>query len=321
MVISPMKIALFVFGFFFLPSQFLGAAEHAAKLVRFVGDVKVLTEPNEKKQGEGPYALYEGKYYRVLKPRVGMSVSPGDIVQTGSPARARLIFDNGDQVTVSSQTFYRLSLGGSQKTTPSTVDVVFGKLRMMVKKGGARSGMEVRTRTMVMGVRGTDFFVTANPSSGGSMVTVLRGQVVVTPNTPNATPIEVPAGYAAQLASAHGAQSAGPQKDAVAIKPVTTQELVEIQKETKVPPTKEKETAEDIKALEKKAVEATVDDMKQSDPDLFERMKGDEKVLGDIENLNTLSVKRVFDDVKKGKPSEKSLESDEDVYKKYFRME
>jgi hypothetical protein len=67
------------------------------------------------------------------------------------------------------------------------IDLLYGTLRGIILKDGPRSGTQVRSRTIAMGVRGTDFQIGANDTNGYAKVTVLRGSVIVRPTTGTAT--------------------------------------------------------------------------------------------------------------------------------------
>ena len=52
----------------------------------------------------------------------------------------------------------------------------------------------MRTKSMVMGVRGTDFYVDAHNDDGDSTISVIRGKVEITPTVLGET-IELESGY------------------------------------------------------------------------------------------------------------------------------
>lgn len=175
------------------------AETNVATVTRCYGKVQILSKPSESIKGDGPHVLYEGKYYVAENAKGGSKLDRGNVIQTGASSRARLIYDNGDQITVAPDSFYQVRWDPNQKESKPVVDVLFGKLRAQISKDGPRSGMSLKTRSMVMGVRGTDFVVNARSETGASEVHVLRGAVAVKPVDKNVKPVQVPAGNSAEI--------------------------------------------------------------------------------------------------------------------------
>jgi FecR protein len=114
---------------------------------------------------------------------IGLDVENFDLVKTGSDGLAELDLGSPQSprmtVKVSSDTQFSLeiaSLPGSQQTT---VNIVGGSISMKVARLSAAQAVQVKTDTTAMGVRGTDFVVTA-PPSGDVLVTCDDGEVVCT---------------------------------------------------------------------------------------------------------------------------------------------
>jgi hypothetical protein len=104
----------------------------------------------------------------------------GDVVTTGKDGKVRLIYRNGDQVTVTPGTAFKFSW--DPKTDRNAVaELVYGDIRAVIQPEGPRSGMKVNTKTAVLGVRGTDFYVSSWSKEAGSKVAVMRGAVALAP--------------------------------------------------------------------------------------------------------------------------------------------
>ena len=57
-------------------------AKRTAIITRIFGKVKILINPNINVVGPGPHALVNGKYYTVLKGRVGLKIPDQTLIQT-----------------------------------------------------------------------------------------------------------------------------------------------------------------------------------------------------------------------------------------------
>ena len=314
----------------------LAAGKHDATLTRYFGKVTILTNPKEKVTPPGPHALYDDLYYTAVKPKRGMAIPTGSVIQTGPRSRARLVFANGDQVSVTSNSHYQL-MGKKGKVVGSekpVVNMLFGAIRATIQKGGPRKGLEVKTRTLSMGVRGTEFHVTANSKTGSSAISVLRGTVAVKAKDQKKA-VEIPSGYSVEVPKAappkKGVKKAPPPK--IVLAKTTKKQLLTIQKTTVVKKTASekisKEEEEKLEKLEKKAVETTMQDIKEEDPGLYQALKDSEakgKKL-DMDNIQTVTVKKAYKEAPKSvkevkKPTTEDLEmDDEEVYEKYFQLD
>jgi hypothetical protein len=114
---------------------------------------------------------------------IGQDVQNFDLVRTGSDGLAELDIASPAvpkmKVKIGSDTQFSLeltSLPGSQQTTLS---VIGGSVAMKVARLTSAQAVQVKTDSTTMGVRGTDFVVTA-PPSGDVLVTCDDGEVVCT---------------------------------------------------------------------------------------------------------------------------------------------
>lgn len=131
---------------------------------------------------EGTVEVGRGGQWAAAQP--GTAVNSGDVVRTGRPGRARIVFqDNsvlkvtdGSEVKITAQIY---DPGSAQNH--SVLDVVRGKVRSIVsdyyKDPSAR--FEVRTATAVAGVRGTDFIVAYDEATARTEVVGVTGTVAV----------------------------------------------------------------------------------------------------------------------------------------------
>ncbi|MCM2323364.1 MAG: FecR family protein [Oligoflexia bacterium] len=326
------------------------ASEQVGTLTQAEGTVKIFTNPSKKIHSDGEKgvrALFEGEYFLVRDAKVGDQVEQGNIIRTSPGGKARVIFQNGDQYNVGPATAYRVFWSKDAKDGKTKIDLMYGKLRGVVAKGGPRSRLTVKTKSATMGVRGTDFFI-ADGGDSGTEVSILRGAVEVKPEAPQAKPIEVTAGFSAAVAPAPVApkvekktadtKEAGTpvaQAPAPAPAPVielrktTQEELVGIQKSSEIRALKKEdlkaapaEVAKLVEKLETKAVETVINDVKAADPKLFAQLQG--KQFTSSDELNKASVQNILKEAPKAPPKRKPYKSElddlsGDAYEKYFK--
>jgi hypothetical protein len=328
--------------FVLFPLEMRASSVQGAVVTRVEGDARILFQKNAKPQPVGTQSVQiEGQVYFVRPAKRGDRPSSGDFVIAGKDGKVRLIFRNGDQVTVSPDSAYKFSWESSDKNP--VADLLYGAVRAVISPEGPRSGMQLKTRSAVMGVRGTDFFASSWSKSGGSKVVVVRGKVALVPKEETTSSdvsfdkaVEVAAGSSGVMLSA----SSSPTKDEeasaktpaspsrVSVASTTKEELVLVQQESSVSKTKpsaadvstpiEQELAE----LEKTAKETTLSEIKLADPVLYAALQKQGTNELDSEDIQSASVKKVFeqapsDSKSPRKPTLKDLETGGDVYEKY----
>jgi hypothetical protein len=328
--------------------------DQVATITRFYGKAEILENPQSSVGGTEPHAMYEGKYYTVKKAQTGSKLRQGSIIQTGPKTKVRLVYSNGDQISVDALSAYRVDLMQSGKSSKPVIDLLFGKFRAIINKNGPRSGLTVRSRTMLMGVRGTDFYVAARDVNGASRISVLRGKVEATATTfKDARPIVIASGYTADIpavepppAAAGGKVPAAavtpgavpPPAPAIVVTKTNQEELAAIQRASTIkkaevesgPASKlEPEVQATLAKLEQQAIASTLQDIQADDPALYEKIAKDK--IQDVDLLQTITVKKVMrtapaaplkDPAAKGyvKPSGDELpELKDSVYDKYFK--
>ncbi|MBL7663663.1 MAG: FecR domain-containing protein [Bacteriovoracaceae bacterium] len=308
--------------FIILFSNSLLAQDHAGVIVKIKGKSELFTQPSKTlSAGQTQKVLFEGLYYSVEPIKLGTKVTPGSVVRTGADAKLRLVYKNGDQVTVGPATSYQIIVGAKKtEDEKSSIKLMYGAIRSVVSKEGPRSGMNVKTRTAAMGVRGTDFFISQRGSSGNTRVAVLRGEVEVKPKDKNDV-LNVKSGFTAAVVENKNDIKAE-------VKQTTQQELISIQKDSLIKTSEaEVDSASDavkaeIAQLEKKATDVTLNDIKRYDEKLYNKLKT--VAVKSVDELNTLSVKKIFKDAPKnqGKISSEDLENLEmDAYEEFFKVQ
>jgi hypothetical protein len=316
------------------------AGKHDGIIVRLQGKAELLTNPSKKPGKGGPQVLLDGTYYTVKKARLGLKVFNGNILRTQNKSKVRIVYRNGDQINLAQASAYQVSWNPKKvKDDPSAINLMYGTIRGIVKKDGPRSGIKVKTRSAVMGIRGTDFNIAQNGFSGDTAVSVIRGNVEVNVKKTKKRPaqkLEVKQGQTAEVIvkkSKKKTTQKGKKKDVVeeikVARVISTpkQDLVKIQKETTIPkPKKEeiakvKKVAKQLDKLEKAAAKTTLNDIKEYDKKLYKEIK-DKKVI-EVDSINTLAVKKVAKKapLKKMKFNVDSLDLSDEAFEEYFSID
>ena len=171
-----------------LSSTVLAESVQGAVVTRTEGETKLMIKkiPGAPQPAGTMLISFEKENYYVRPAKNGDRPANGDIVATGKDGKVRLIYRNGDQVTVTPGTALKISWNPATDKN-ALAELVYGDIRAVIQPDGPRSGMKVKTKSAVMGVRGTDFFVSAWGNEGGSKVAVMRGKVAVAVKPPEAT--------------------------------------------------------------------------------------------------------------------------------------
>ena len=259
-----------------------------------------------------------------------MTLGLGTVIQTGKVSRVRLIFPNGDQFSVAANTYYQISKEKKEDKAP-LVKLFFGAIRSTIHKDGPRNGLKVKTKTVSMGVRGTDFYIATATSKKPTTVSILRGKVEV--KTPHQKkPVVVKGGFTAEVPSTKGGQ-----KKIVAPRKTSRKNIVEIQKKTRIKKNKsstkklDPKVQKKIQALEKQAVKTTLSDIKTHDPKLYKKIVKKKPENLSIDHVQTMAAEDAYkaappidtnQETPKFKPSEEQLDVTEDeIYEKYFDVD
>jgi hypothetical protein len=329
----------------FLLSLSVLADEHVGTLTELEGLVQIFSHPSDtlpkEKPTKGSLALFEGKYYAVVNAKAGDSVENGNVVRTVPGAKARVVFENGDLFQVGSGTAYRISWdakSAEHARLQAKIDLMYGKFRGVVSKDGPRKKITLRTPVAVMGVRGTDFFVEENGKTGETEFTIIRGAVEVTPIADASAKggekpktIEVKSGFSAvvtqKVAVSGAATATAVPENKVELRQTAQDELRAIQKVSEVkaetPTGTSKEVATKVEGLKKKALESTLKDIREYQPELHAKLMATPNGSESLESVNAESVNALMPGAPKEsprarrKPMIKDLDSadDESAYK------
>lgn len=309
------------------------ASSQIATVTKVEGEVVLLTHPSPGVEGPSPRVLFENQYYTSAALKVGEKIQKGSILRTPPNGRVQLIYENGDQIYVGPATSYRVSWSeGGEKPR---MEMRYGNIRSIIAKSGPRSGLQIRTRSATMGVRGTDFYVEQTTPQSETKVAVLRGKVEVRPQDAPQVVKTVDRGFTAQVAAA-ASESKGESKPkapvaVVAIVPTNRTELLVIQRTSQIKQLVQEEARapaavqKEVETLEKKASQMVVADIKASDPKLYAQLQLDSQKTVPVEAINSTVVKTQFKEAPKGPPLSKPLEDElrryeEDPYGKYFKI-
>jgi hypothetical protein len=119
--------------------------------------------------------------HREFKAFKQMGLTQGDLVRTGSDGSAKIVYEDGTETSIGKYAqvmISELSADGEAKQT--SIKLWAGKVWNKVKTLlNANDRFEVETPTVVIGVRGTLFFVQIDDAAGSSKVVVLDGAVGV----------------------------------------------------------------------------------------------------------------------------------------------
>lgn len=162
MIKSYISIAgfIFLFGFF-------AHADVYGVLMVVKGDVQIIS-----------------KLKNMTKAKVGQKVFPGDTIETKEEARAKVVMLDKNVINISPNSkfeFQKYEYDPDQNKKGALLNVIYGKIRMTVnqKYDDEKNKFQVKTKTSVAGVRGTDFLVSFNRTTEASKVVTFQGQVAV----------------------------------------------------------------------------------------------------------------------------------------------
>lgn len=313
------------------PLMSFAAEIKVAVITSMSGKVEVFSEaPSSVKEN---LVIFNDKKFTSKNAKIGLKVNPGEILRTGSDGKLKVIYSTGDVVILGPSTALTVPEKTSDDKAPK-MDLIYGKVRGMVEKGGPLSGLQIRTKSIVSGVRGTDLFVSYNPGPNISEVHVIRGEVAVANvenladknkvidfNSPDIKLVKT-----GQVAVTDNKESAKPEKN-VQVKASTQQDLKLIQSSTTVAKSEsDKIPVEEKKELDKLEVLAAskiLEDIKKTTPEVYKQMESQKIANAEpsIEQLNTAAVADVSKMAPKGssKPKKSDFNNEEDVYKKFFK--
>lgn len=327
-------IVLFVL-FSFARTAAAAESVQGAVVTRAEGNAFFLIKKNGAQPQDTQPIVFESITYYKRPLKKGDRPSNGDVIITDRDGKARLIFRNGDQITVTPGTAYKFSWDPNTQKN-ALAELIYGDIRAVIQPGGPREGMKVKTKSAVMGVRGTDFYASGWDAHGGSKVAVIRGKVAVAAVDDAGKmlkTVDIPAGSTGVVPSQPSQKK---KEDVVAsvsevkVESTSKEQLVVIQKDSKVAvltakdDTSSAETKKELAELENQAVETTLKDIQKYDPSLYEKIKTDQTKGAklDSDGLQAESVKKIFASAPSEakavrKPTLEDLDSGGDIYEKY----
>lgn len=304
----------------------MSSSSQQGTITQVTGQVQVFSHPSQKGgklNGPAPHALFEGETYSVRTAKLGDIVDQGNIVRTAPGAQTRVVFENGDQFHVGSATSYRVKWGKTQGKTQ--VNLMYGKLRGIIEKGGPRTGLSIRTRSATMGVRGTDFFIATGGADHGTEVSVLRGSVAVTVETTKskkAPVMELKSGYSTGIVPEElGKPNHAPPE--IELRKTTQEELRAIQKSSEITQVPKGSSSSDallvspevkqkVDSLEARALATTMKDIERHDPVMFAQLKVQSKEMTPqtVDQLNAMAVNKMVEKAPKAPEKRKPYKSE-----------
>jgi hypothetical protein len=243
-----------------------GKTSRVAVISSLGGDVTV-----KKGGGSKSYDSYEG-----------MSLNQGDTLFTSSGASVTLNLSNGDsEISLGENSEFNISdLAGSGSGKISKLKMWAGSMWVKVKSlAGSNDQFEVETPTAVMGVRGTQFFVGVDPSSGKSKLAVGAGVVAATVSAPSA-------GQGGNPSSASGIAPPPPEEDVTEVVVYMTQQLTVDSRE------ESKNLSVNIEPLDIEAI------VKQASPNVIQAIVQNKE---SIDKENAEFIARAKNDLENGK--------------------
>lgn len=319
-VFNRYKTGIIFFTVAFFAGLWAEGSSQVATLTHIDGKVEIFSHPSKTlngAKGPKPRAFFENEYFSVREAKVGDRVDKGNILRTMPEAKAKVIYDNGDHMSVGPGSAYRIFWKGNQSPEMS---VMYGRIRGIVSKKGPRNRLRIRTKSATMGVRGTDFHISDRGARGGTKVSVLRGSVALHHQGKTSKPLTIQKGYSAEVAPSvvlKSKKDEGPKT--VTLRKTTKKELLSVHRDSKIVSQPPASGADLVKKFEQKATDIILADIKEDDPKHFEKLKANPSLSHDM--LNTLTLKKLFVKApeKPSKPFLHDLEKvDEDAYDKYF---
>lgn len=160
-----MRYKVPLFGLLFCFSAVFSFASGVAKITFVDGDVKILRHA----QAVNPDLIDEG-----------FELENYDTVTTGAKSQLEIKLNPSTGITgtikLSPSTSFYLELSALKSEQVAGVELLAGSLAVKVGKMFGKSGLQVRTESTVMGVRGTQFHVICSPA-GDLLVTADEGRV------------------------------------------------------------------------------------------------------------------------------------------------
>ncbi len=148
---------------------------------------------------KGEVQIEVAKTGKIEKAKMNSEICSGDTVNSLKDSRAKIVMVDGNELNISPET--KMIIEGyefqpEKEKKKVLLNVLFGKVRANVKqkydeqgsdgpKDGAANTFQVKTKSAVAGVRGTDFLTSYTAATGRSEVITFSGKVDVGQAGPN----------------------------------------------------------------------------------------------------------------------------------------
>jgi hypothetical protein len=148
---------------------------------------------------KGDVQIDVAKTSKTEKAKMNSEICSGDTVSALKDSRAKIVMVDGNELNISPDT--KMIIEGyefqpDKEKKKVLLNVLFGKVRANVKqkyddqssdgpKDGASNTFQIKTKSAVAGVRGTDFLTSYTPATGRSEVVTFSGKVDVGQAGPN----------------------------------------------------------------------------------------------------------------------------------------
>lgn len=186
-ILNVFGFAVFSIGLFCAPNLF--GAVTSGLISQIEGQVQIFVGKSATVDGPSPRVMFESAFYTLKEAKLGDRVLGDQIIRTAPGAKAKLVFPNGDSISLGSGTAMRLQdvalkasenakkdgTGGSGGAPSLNLD--YGKIRAIIEKRDPKKRLKISTPSATLGVRGTDFFLVDRGKQGGTELSVVRGSV------------------------------------------------------------------------------------------------------------------------------------------------
>lgn len=133
---------------------------------------------------KGDVTVVTSKDQKSVKAKIGTKIFPGDTIETKKDARAKLVMVDKNIINISPDSKFQLEkyeYNEKENKKGAILNVIYGKVRATVtqKYDGEENKFQVKTKSSVAGVRGTDFMVSFSQTTNTSKVVTFEGRVEV----------------------------------------------------------------------------------------------------------------------------------------------
>ena len=169
-------------------SRFVGAFASTV-MVATLAPRLALAACGEVAASKGQVTILSAQTKKEMPGSIGAKICSGDTITAGADSRAKLKMEDGNELNIAPDSQivlenYQFEAATNKKSV--LLNVLRGKVRAATKQenmyndkaqDGADNSFQVKTKTAVAGVRGTDFMTSYEPKTGQSEVVTFRGTV------------------------------------------------------------------------------------------------------------------------------------------------